>query len=163
MNRNSDLSARPVIHNMHDLEKYGLNYLTGEACAYGMRVLFDLNDDGKALLTKFWSCAYIDIYPRMNNKVNGQPATGSVMLTHQMLAPLCEFIMFDIEQVDFIAIGNGDYHGYMNTDQNRYGEDDVATVMENAGYKIHRNWKRMNSSQPSVGDRNVHAMTGRSV
>ncbi len=38
------------IHDWNDLRAYGINYLTGEACAVGKRLLCDVNERGRAVV-----------------------------------------------------------------------------------------------------------------
>lgn len=43
-----------IHHNLKDLREYGIEWLTGEACHYGMRILCDLTVPGLRLVTRFF-------------------------------------------------------------------------------------------------------------
>ena len=138
----------------YNLKDYGINVLTGEACAFGMRLLCDLSEAGVALLTDFFGLCYRDIpFPRnMNSMVGDEPAIASCMLSRSILTEIYLFILFS-KGWQVALIQNGEVTG-MNI--NTYEE------IKNAWPKdvtVRRNYK--SASQPSVGSRNIHAFTGR--
>jgi len=146
---------RPVINGWGDLQTYGLNCLTGEACAYMERLLFDVNDVGRKFLADYFSVPEMCLSPNWNSKVNGAPATGSIMLCQGLYLSLGRFALFHVEQVDYIAEDGFALHGYMIAD---------VPIEEWSGmkdYQIRQNWSK-NSTQPSRNGRNVHAFSGRS-
>jgi hypothetical protein len=146
---------RPVITDWNDLGTYGLNCLTGEACAYGERLLFDVNDVGRKFLADYFSCPEMCLAPNWNSKINGVPATGSIMLCRELFGPLARFALYHVEQVDYIvALPGGGFHGYMTADVPPDEWRDMAD------YQVRLNWSK-NTNQPSQGGRNVHAFSGR--
>ncbi len=146
-----------IISTWRDLEKYGINPLTGEACAYSLRILCDVNQSGKELLERYFGNT-ITINPgsNWNSEVNKEPAIGSVMLPHEFLKPLATFILFHIEHCFAIIdqAGSGLY-GVSEADLAQYLE-----YMPN-GLNFRRNYQYQ--SDPSVvqGDRNIHQMSGK--
>ena len=86
-------SFRPV-HSLTDLRQFGINYLTGEACAYGMRKLCDVNEDGVKLLSDFFGCPELNLAQNWNSMVGEKPAIGSVMLTLSCVQDLSQFAFF---------------------------------------------------------------------
>ncbi|OAM91627.1 hypothetical protein AW736_02175 [Termitidicoccus mucosus] len=60
-------------------EDLGIKYLTAESCAFGMRILCDLNEDGVALVKNFFGCE--PLHANWNSHVGNKPAIRSVMLS----------------------------------------------------------------------------------
>ena len=73
-----------------DLEKLGINYLTGESCGLSMRLLCDVNEIGRKTIETFLRCKLID-GSNWNTRVNGEPAVASVMLTRSVFKDLAAF------------------------------------------------------------------------
>ena len=152
--------AKAKIHGF-SMEKYGLNCLTGEACAFGLRLLFDVSDEGKRLLADFFGVHEVTFAGNWNPTVNGKPATGSILLPRELWLPLCLFIMFQIEQCDIVLInkkGTNSVFGYNESD----GDVDLNDGYLNEEYDIRRNYA---SKDPSIsrGGRNVHQFTKRTM
>lgn len=94
---------RPFDHKV--AEEFGISILTGEACAYSMRVLCDVNDDGVRLINKTFGMTIevdrptekyggpfaIGMMRRHNSQVNGEPSVASIMLTWTMIEELIKF------------------------------------------------------------------------
>ena len=145
-----------TLGSMRDLEAYGLAFLTSEACALSQRLLFDMNEDGVALVAEYFG---IPTYPlpafadNWNSTVNGKPATAAIMLPRSpdFYRELYKFLLFreGYEVVIHLA-GN-----MVGMSQAEY--DDLPD--KHFIYDTHHNPRP--SGQPSVGTRNVHAMTGR--
>jgi len=145
------------------LEKYGINPLTGEACAFSMRTLCDLNIDGITLLQDFLGLLPLDYnalnehryFPRnWNSSVNGKPAIASCMLSRFMLKDLYRFILYK-EGWEVVVENGGDWTG-----MSRETWDEVKDAWPSTA-NVHFIYKC--PEQPSVGSRNVHAMTGRAM
>ena len=48
------------IHNWQELDRYGINALTGESCAYSMRMLCDLNERGVKTMGAYFGIPVYD-------------------------------------------------------------------------------------------------------
>lgn len=71
---------------------YGINPLTGEACAFSLRILCDVNEDGLALLSEYWGVPNLQLAEPMNSQVNDKPSVGSVMLSRDAWRSLTRFV-----------------------------------------------------------------------
>lgn len=152
-------------YSVSDFPKIGINLLTGEACAFSMRVLCDVNDEGADLIKSFFGVAQLE--QNWNSQVNGRPAVGSVMLTRSVFRDLLMFkawcdgyrwVMYH-EQGDSVTAYNPE-----DLDKNEalkmYHEEVFNMTRTYRRVCVNPNWS---STAPSVGGRNVHAFTGRTV
>lgn len=138
------------------LKNYGINPLTGEACAFSMRILCDLSVKGEALLEDFYGlrpAPYQAHFPKnMNSMVGNDEAVASCMITRGMFKDLYMFILFR-EGWEVIAETGSDCTGMSNDTWNEVKDAWPGNT------QVRRNYR--SSSQPHVGSRNVHAFTGR--
>ncbi len=81
------------IKTYNDLGKYGIDYLTGEACAYGYRGLCDLEERGVKLIA---DCLGIDpeLFKASLPDAWNSRGVKSIMLSAQMIVPLGVFACF---------------------------------------------------------------------
>ena len=93
------------------LRELGIELLTGEACAYSMRLLCDLNEDGMMLINKAFGTFFMvspaqpekkryEVYVngmmrKHNSQVNGKSSVASIMLSHVMIDELVKFGLAD--------------------------------------------------------------------
>ena len=78
------------IRQWRDLEEYGIDTLTGEACVYGIRVLCDLTEEGKATV-----CSFLGIPKGAKMSVNwNSKGVCSVMLPASILEDLAVYTLF---------------------------------------------------------------------
>lgn len=153
------------INSWNDLQKYGINTLTGEACAYSMRILCDLSADGANLVSSALGLQVgrlpAEIYNNnWNSRVDGAEAVASVMLFREMLTPLSIFILFSIENCRLVIVSDdGSILGYSDADIEKY-KLTQGRLDQLYGGRIYRNHKH---PEVSVGDRNVHQATGRTL
>lgn len=146
-----------------DLKDIGINPLTGEADAYGQRLLCDLNEDGRELVEKFFGLPLgTALNPNWNSMVGEKPAVASVMLTRDTLWSLVKFHVFVVDDADAYVQNN-----YTITALNATGEyyaayEKLCAEDSTVRAKFVRNPAK-HSTQPRVGDRNVHAATGRTA
>ena len=69
-----------IYFNVDNMDRdLGIEYLTAESCAFSMRVLCDLNEDGVALIKDFFGAE--PVQPNWNSRVADKPAVRSIMLT----------------------------------------------------------------------------------
>lgn len=136
-----------VIRFWEDLQHYGINALTGESCAYAMRLLCDVNEDGARLLRQYFGLPHdAALAANWNAQVNGKPAIGSIMLAREEYAPLARFCLFQ-EFPYILTWGDYDYLG-------------MGTLPEDVGTA--RVLRNPANPAASIGGRNVHQMSGRS-
>lgn len=151
-----------TIHDAHALTDYGINPLTGEADAYSRRTLCDLSDEGVILLTAYFGLTHTTeacrAFPdNWNSMVGDKPAVSSVMLARGIMDDLMIFAMLHVDRFDYVMQTPGGFSGFNDGDQ--YGENYLRCALPD-GYRLHHN-EAKRSTQPHVGDRNVHAMSGR--
>lgn len=140
------------INSIRDLEKYGINVLTGEACSFGMRWLCDLNEDGVDLLQSFYGVTLSS--ENWNSQVNGKPAIASFMLSRGTYVDLVVFLLFRLG-CDVVIKTNDTFVGCNRIDNLDFFES----------YKEYADeiFYHPQFSNPSVDGRNVHGFTGRVV
>jgi hypothetical protein len=141
-----------TISGWDGLREYGINALTGEACAYGMRILCDVNEDGKQILESFFSMSVTS--RNWNSTVNGKPAVGSVMLHRVMFEPLATFILLHVKKCYAVASGTWLF-GITGMDREHYEK-----YKNQDGMRFFLNWSSGDSSVSRDG-RNVHQISGR--
>jgi hypothetical protein len=147
------------------LEDFGINILTGERCAFSMRLLCDMNADGVALVQDFLGLPVMSSFEKnWNSFVNGQEAVASIMLTREMIPGLIRFAIFrkgyrymfgDPEGWNYTAYNDVDLEGNHALQMAHDGE---LKFIPNG-----RRWTNPKplSKAPSVGTCNIHAFTGR--
>lgn len=139
-------------HNMHDLEKFGVNPLTGEACAFSLRMLCDLNQEGKDLMEEFLGGAFVTA-SNWNSMVNGKKAIRSIMISKSTFQDLYKYICWK-NGCEYIVIDpSGNVDGYPELSEEQLEE------FSRDEYKLY--FSPAVKGQPSVNGRNVHAASGR--
>lgn len=149
-----------LVHGWQDLRQFGIEVLTGEACAYSQRLLCDLNEDGALSLSAYLGLKLDAFQSNWNSTVNGKPAIGSVMLHRNSFKDLTTFLMFNAEKCNIVHIRDGAIFGYKECVD--YWKDEKFLKYLNESGEIIRNYA-MQSSAPSVDGRNVHQMSGRAA
>lgn len=83
------------IGSFRDLEKYGIDYLTGESCAYGYRGLCDLTDRGIKIIA---SCFGLDpeLFKASLPDAWNSKGIKSMMISAQMIVPIGVFACFNV-------------------------------------------------------------------
>jgi hypothetical protein len=145
------------ISSFRDLEKYGINPLTGEACAYSLRLLCDVNEDGKQLLERYFgNTITIQLGSNWNSKVNNKPAIGSIMLPNSIFQSLATFIAFYAENCFAVILHKGT-NGIIGCT-----EEELNEYLSFQPYlDVRRNYAHRSNSSITTGDRNIHQMSGR--
>lgn len=138
------------IDDLKQLQKYGINYLTAESCAYSLRLLLDLNEDGVKLV-KRWLGSNVTFRKNSNwnPAVNQKPAIASIMLSREAIDSLITFILYDVEKC--YAIGITKYG------QTGFTKQEFEELTDKQNLRI--NWA-LDSDNVRNG-RNVHQFTGR--
>jgi len=147
------------VHTWSDLQQFGINCLTGESCAYGMRLLCDLNEDGRKLVADYHGTNIHSFRSNWNSTVDGKPAVASVMLHRDSLQQIAIFAMFRAGALA-AAVWNGETVP-VESDE-RLAE--YENYINNGGstWSLRRN-PALTSTAPREGSRNVHAASGRAT
>jgi hypothetical protein len=153
-----------TIHTWLDFKGYGIGFLTGESCAYGIRLLFDLNKDGVQIIRNFFGLEFDIDNPtngftkNWNSTVNGIPAIASILLPLGIFQELAIFCLFNVNycygvfiESDNIIIGCNE--DYFERYQNIFGNDKKYKFMRNPNY--------VHNSDKTKDDKNIHQMSGR--
>lgn len=157
------------LYSTRDLIQYGINPLTGEACAYGMRTLCDLSADGCRLMCDFLGLAYSSANPtwtvfnsNWNSMVGDKQAVASIMLNRDVFPALMRFALFQPGECDYVITQpDGGMVGLKVTDE--YCERYLDMARNNSAYRVHQNFAKGYTSGPSVNGRNIHTATGRTT
>lgn len=145
-----------VFRNLgEDLRGYGINLLTGEACAYSMRYLCDFSSRGQMILEAFFGLPPLTKFnENWNSHVNNEPAVGSIMLTSPTILELMRFIALHIDRAGVVYWSDrrGDVVGYKHI---------VPEIDE--WYTQQDYYRMVNFANPAVSSegRNIHQATGR--
>jgi hypothetical protein len=150
-----------TVSSFRDLAQFGITGLTGEACAYGMRTLCDVNEDGAALLADFFGISSLTLNKNWNQVVNGKPATGSIMLTHDIVPKLAQFAFFREGALAVILTSGGrEVNGLFEQERVQQYRDLITKMGHNCLHSMVTN-HTISSGVPMSGSRNVHQATGR--
>ena len=142
-----------TISDWNDLKEYGIQFLTGERCGYSMRILCDLNEDGKKLIESFF-CMKVD-ENNWNNTVNGKPAVASVMIPYDLFKQLATYCLFHVGNYAMVIYSGGS--AVTGITRKEWGEH--GHLWENMTRKSNFCYKE----DPSIcrNGLNVHQMSGR--
>ncbi|MDO9179143.1 MAG: hypothetical protein Q7U16_12630 [Agitococcus sp.] len=148
------------VSTLSGLGQFGIGALTGEACAFSLRTLCDVNEEGKALLADFFSVPELTLADSWNSSVNGTPAIGSIMLTHDVIKPLARFAFFRSGALAVVCTQQ-EVHGIF--DASRLASYEHLEATTDSEFQLMRNPRVQHeaSSPIPVSSRNVHAMSGR--
>ena len=137
-----------------EMDQFGLQCLTGEACGLGMRLLFDVTEPGRKLLEKFFGVNQL-ILPQ---DWNGGEAVGSIMLAADQCTPIAIMGMLEQGCIEvWQQFENNERTGFLFGLEN---EEELKLAGENMTCwpnVTYRHWKY----HGTAGSRNVHAMSGR--
>lgn len=133
----------------NDLSPLGIIPLTGEACGLGYRLLCDVTVQGARAIDKCLGVK-VSFADPWNRGTGNDPHIGSIMLAHEMLLPLGVFAMLESGCKEVWSKG-GFLLGIDATDS----PEEVARL-----WQLHGPLRQL-SYRGTVGDRNVHAMSGR--
>jgi len=145
-----------IISDWNDLKKYGIQYLTGEACTYGLRLLCDVNQKGRELLEGYFGVCGLNMPYRMNPHVNGEDSVGCLTLPREIFVPLAKYCLFHVEGCYAVHISNNYITGLTEDQCRQYlegYEQQSKNIYFNFGY----------NPDPSISKngRNIHQFTGR--
>lgn len=85
-----------TIRDWRDLNEFGIDLLTGEACAIGARYLCDVSEKGRKVICEFFGLPYNTVLQENYNSGRGNPtgpSVGAVMLPYSVFAQLSAFCL----------------------------------------------------------------------
>jgi hypothetical protein len=136
-----------TIRNWNDLEPYGIDALTGEACAYSYRLLCDVTAAGARLIQ---DCFGVPGDPWPLNAPWNSRGSASIMLPHSMFQPLAVFALIKAGCPLILVMEDGVYGQEEGDNPN-----DVNFFIQTG--KLIRQVRNPGFS------RHTHAMSGRTV
>lgn len=137
-----------TIRGCGDLQQFGIEPLTGEACGLMYRVLFDLTARGQKIIEK---CLGLRLVPSeaWNRGTPDDPHIGSILLSPEMFVPIGIFALLESGCSQVLRHGDCLY-GIEPGDSERQVE-----FLQSLGEL------RRYAYRGTAGDRNVHMMSGR--
>lgn len=114
------------IHSWRDMEEHGIICLTGESCAYSMRLLCDLTEKGAEIVRSFFGLASIGgSFVEEWNSGHEEPHVASIMLPHGIWLELGAFALLHggARQVVIFDDGQDAQHSF-GGGRGVYGIDD---------------------------------------
>lgn len=136
-----------------DLKPFGIDRLTGEACAYGMRQLCDLTEEGAALWREFLGLPHgTTLADNWNSR-----GVASAMIPYDLLSQLSAFALLRDGACAVAVSTGGECWGY-------YPQDDPQEWEELIEHLRLHNWLERTYNPiggARVGSRMIHAFTGR--
>lgn len=152
-----------TIRNWRDMDKYGFNLLTGEACGLGYRGLFDLTAPALEIVKRVIGAVELTT----PSDYNGHGAVGSLLLPYAMFEPLAVFALFMRENAQYVVIEYGaDTYTYIRILglDGSFPRDVVETQLQGAGITNYR-ILTYPEQRPgvTVGMSNTHQMSGRTA
>jgi hypothetical protein len=155
------------IRGWNDLKKYGIDLLTGEACAIVYRGLFDLTQPGLDLVTRTIGACEI----KAPSNMNGDGAIASMLLPYSMFEALAVMALFEVEHCAQVVIaepeGGGQLMigaglGMFEAEMERLGCKTLPEYLAFSFLKVKRHLKYPQQREGiTVGMSNVHQMSGR--
>jgi len=142
-----------TISSWNDLAPFGIEFLTGESCGLGWRILCDVTANGKRVLEKCFGIPNMALAENWNRGGEQGPHVGSIMLTPEMYTPVAVFALLESDCKEVWLYENGNLRGISPSDP----PDQVAAWDQVAPDALVRKF----SYKGTAGDRNVHLMSGR--
>lgn len=152
-----------TIGRWEHIEHFGIKVLTGESCAYNMRLLCDVNEDGRLAMVDFLALPVDSVFASpWNSQVSEKPSVGSIMLHRDALPALAEFMLRRAGAKALVRLSSSGAVVGLFTDKRVEEYEQLLRDLPNSTH----NWqvqRIVGSVQPCVGSRNVHAATGRAL
>ena len=144
-----------VLHDLRDLEEFGIRYLTGEACLFSQRVLCDVDAKGKATVLDLMG---LPPEAPMNEGWN-RHGISSVMIPRDLFGQLMVWCLIRDGAYRVVTTSNGYTFGFYP------GEEDEADkwLSFHRGANLVRHVIERTAGQPGVGTRATHQFTGRTT
>lgn len=141
-----------VITCWRELEPFGINLLTGEACGLSYRYLCDVTARGQRIVEKCLGCR-LTLAENWNHGTTDHPHVGSLMLAPELFNVLSVFALLESGCTEVYVVADRGVLGFEPS-------DDAATINRTKRHYGTRLGRRF-SYGGTAGDRNVHAMSGR--
>lgn len=140
-----------------DMSHFGVQSLTSESCVFALRILCDVNEQGRLLMIDYLGLPVdTELATPWNSQVSGKPTVGSILLHRDSLKQIAMFAMFRGGALACV-VRHGAVIGIFEPSLlTRY--EDLLKEYDSTGWELHLSPKRVG---PSEGTRNVHALTGR--
>lgn len=146
-----------------DLEPFGIDPLTGEACGYAMRLLCDVTAAGRDLIQRLLG-GNVEIRPgsNWNGGSANDPHVGSVLLPRGILPDLAAFALLSTTYgTAVVTMSDGSVREMDAERFERWQALDAERSDESRFPRmIDRVWRRPTER---TAERNVHQMSGREV
>ena len=151
------------------LRGFGLEHLTGESCAIGLRILYDVSEQGIRLIEQAFSLKIdMERTPRnWNSKVGDRSAIASIRLSwfqakDLLLYGLARKYKYVVSTT--VKEGNWKYgiNEYLYGTDSKEDLDELLTIIDKSKWYDRRVYCTYDS-QPRRGLENVHAFTGRTT
>lgn len=140
------------IRNWRDLNDFGVDLLTGEACGLCYRLLCDVTANGKHIVEKCFGGIEIRFTEPWNSGNKDDPHIGSILVPPELFIPLGAFALLESGCNDVWQVGDS-LMGFEPSDS----EEQRVTYESIYGPNRKRRFRYLGTA----GDRNVHQMTGR--
>lgn len=139
------------VQSWRDLESYGIELLTGEACGLMYRLLCDVTEHGQKVIEKCFGISVTLTEPWNSGRAD-DPHVGSILLPPAMFVPLGVFALLESGCTEVWQIGEA-LIGMEPTD--------TTDERERASQVYGGSRGRIFRYAGTAGDRNVHQMSGR--
>lgn len=140
------------ITSWRELEPFGIDLLTGEACGLSYRYLCDVTAPGKVVIDKCLGCR-VTLAQSWNRGTVDQPHVGSIMLAPELLVPLSIFALLESGCTEVYVIRDRGVIGIEPSDD----AETAARTKLHYGDRLGRRYGYFGTA----GERNVHTMSGR--
>lgn len=140
------------IRNWRDLDEFGIDLLTGEACGLCYRFLCDVTSNGMHVIEMCFGGVEIRFTEPWNDGAKDDPHIGSIRVLPEMFVPLGAFALLEFGCPEVWQVAES-LVGFETCDS-----DEHRRIYESI-YGPNR--KRIFRYAGTAGDRNVHQMTGR--
>jgi hypothetical protein len=142
------------INSWRDLERFGIEVLTGESCGLNYRLLFDCTEKGRKILARLLGIPRLQLAEPWNRGTPEEPHVGSILLSREMLMPVATFALLE----------NGCSEVWVVEGDTAFGlepSDDRDEMLKLILGPHRKNMLRRFAYQGTAGDRNIHQMSGR--
>lgn len=136
----------------HDLEPFGIVFLTGEACGLSLRFLCDVTRKGRSVLEAAFGLPCMNLAEPWNTGSKDDPHVGSILLPPELFATLAIFALLESNHLEAWACKNGTVLGF--------DASDTPECIEQSARFLEGDVSRKFSYRGTARDRNVHVMSG---
>lgn len=141
------------ITSVSDLEAYGIEPLTGEACGLSYRILCDVTERGRKVLAKALGIPNLTLPAAWNRGTAADPHVGSIMLAPELVTFIGVFALLESGCTQVWVVRDGGIIGIETGDS--------ANLIDANRLLVGDRLTRSLSYRGTAGDRNEHVMSGR--